>query len=95
MFPTLKELTKSKFFMYFRVDISKECPFWKQSDICTKKTQCELTCKCEPPMSWVQEDMRKIESKQFSKLNDPNFKIDYIKPQENFVEDKWSFDHPN
>lgn len=51
--PLLQEITRTRFFRYFRVDLEKECPFWQEEGSCTMEG-CSV-CACEEeevPKNW-------------------------------------------
>lgn len=93
MRPILDDLSRQNFFRYFRVDISRDCPFQMNNALCTTKTKCQLTCECpldKLPETWIKEDMKLKENLAFSPIK----LYDVIKPHNN-VQDPWSFDHIN
>ena len=88
--PILAELTQQTFFQYFRVDVSKNCPFWGNEAKCTKPAFCKLNCECpvkKLPSTWVAEDLKIRENEGFSKIEFS----DMMKPIKQ-KKDKWSFD---
>jgi hypothetical protein len=93
MRPILDDLSRQNFFRYFRVDISRDCPFQMNDALCTAKTNCQLTCECpldKLPQIWIKEDMKLKENLAFSPIK----LYDVMKPQ-NHVQDPWSFDQIN
>lgn len=51
--PLLSEITGTRFFRYFRVDLEKECPFWQEEGSCMMEG-CSV-CACEEeevPKNW-------------------------------------------
>lgn len=55
MFPILDSLTSTQFFRIFKVDLSRECPFWARTDLCTSPTGSCSVCECtddEIPTHW-------------------------------------------
>ena len=90
MSPILDELSKQNFFRYFRVDTSRECPFWIADSQCTSKKNCELACECpidKLPKNWIEEDLKIRENQAFSPIE----LYDVMKPHANGL-DAWSFD---
>ena len=52
--PLLQEITKTRFFRYFRVDLERECPFWQEEGSCMMEG-CSV-CACEEeevPKNWI------------------------------------------
>lgn len=88
--PILKELSHLKFFKYFRVDISRECPFWQDSPLCSSTAMCTLKCPCPSeslPKVWLEEDLRIREQMSFSAL----YQVDISKP-DHFILSNWTLD---
>jgi ERO1-like protein alpha len=55
--PLLDELRKTPFFRYFKVDLTRECPFWQASYQCMNR-DCSV-CECpkeEIPSKWYAQD---------------------------------------
>jgi len=93
MRPILDDLSRQNFFRYFRVDISRDCPFQMNNALCTTKAKCQLTCECpldKLPQIWIKEDMRLKENLAFSPIK----LYDVMKPHHT-VGDPWSFDQIN
>ena len=54
--PLLRNITRSTFFRYFRVDLERPCPFWQEEGQCTMEG-CSV-CACdeqEVPRNWFDE----------------------------------------
>jgi ERO1-like protein alpha len=93
MRPVLAELSTRKFFRYFRVDVSRECPFWEEDPHCPSGNLCTLTCPCPDdsmPKSWLEEDHKTRERNAFSAFS-AFAKMDIHKPHR-IVPDNWDFD---
>lgn len=92
--PVLMSLSHQKFFKYFRVDVSKECPFWEENPQCPTGGLCTLKCRCDPesmPKSWLEEDLKTREKMAFSTFT--SFASpDPFRPSQ-IVPDDWNFDY--
>lgn len=58
--PLLQELSHLTFFRFFKVDLGKECPFWRDDDGMCASIDCAV-CECpshEIPATWYQMDQR-------------------------------------
>eukprot|EP00953_Heterococcus_sp_UTEX-ZZ885_P014051 7998-Heterococcus_DN1.PRE.3 len=56
--PLLRSLQQSTFFKYFKVDLSKDCPFWHEDGQCVERA-CALD-ECDPkdiPRQWLEQDI--------------------------------------
>jgi len=54
--PLLRNITRSTFFRYFRVDLERHCPFWQEEGSCIMEG-CSV-CECdekEVPRNWIDE----------------------------------------
>lgn len=53
-FPIVDQLTKTRFFRFFKVDLESECPFWAMQAMCGAAGGCDV-CKCDDddvPIPW-------------------------------------------
>lgn len=66
--PLLQELSHLTFFRYFKVDLGKECPFWRDDDGMCASIDCAV-CECpshEIPKTWFQMDAGIVKDKASS-----------------------------
>ncbi|KAM3577776.1 hypothetical protein VYU27_000319 [Nannochloropsis oceanica] len=56
-FPLLGDLAQRTFFRYFKVNLSKACPFWHEEMICSIRDCAVLECEAhEVPPVWIERD---------------------------------------
>ncbi|KAF0695391.1 Aste57867_13825 [Aphanomyces stellatus] len=63
--PLLDELRTLSFFRYFKVDLSRECPFWNANSVCMNR-DCSV-CECpteEIPSKWYAQDQAEKEQQE-------------------------------
>lgn len=60
--PLLANITASKYFRYFFVDLEKPCPFWQEEGLCMMEGCSVCTCSDdEIPLPWLQAERDKEE----------------------------------
>jgi Endoplasmic Reticulum Oxidoreductin 1 (ERO1) len=67
--PLLRSLQHSTFFKYFKVDLSKDCPFWHEDGQCVERA-CALD-ECDPkdiPRQWLEQDIITDKSSRIGQL---------------------------
>ncbi|CAK4074533.1 unnamed protein product [Aphanomyces euteiches] len=70
--PLLDELRTLSFFRYFKVDLNKECPFWRANNVCMNR-DCSV-CECsadEIPAKWYEQDKEEKERRSKQARGEP------------------------
>ncbi|TCD64625.1 hypothetical protein EIP91_003859 [Steccherinum ochraceum] len=62
LYTHLKDLVKTPFFKYFRVDLYRDCPFWQENGYCMNR-ECGITTmdESEIPERWRAAELSKVE----------------------------------
>ncbi|CAB4489449.1 endoplasmic oxidoreductin [Rhizophagus irregularis] len=87
--PRLRELSKTKFFKYYKLKLYKECPFWKEYGMCVNQAcAVETTDESNVPEMWRSDVLGALQTSQAGTFFQPFKKCEYTDQDFCVVEDE-------